>query len=199
MTLLHVTFAAALALAAAAAHAQPLATFATPTTQTSCTTCPPGKDGRNGRDGRNGVDGKDGKDGRDGRDGRDAEAPPPVVVAPFDIGFHGVDLSVASFFAHEGTPYVVVYEPTLRAAALVNLETCWAEVYKDFNAGIKGDPLQWRAVQQTGEPFHFAWQHGGAWWGERWPEGLPAFNLQAPPFVIDDPRLGKGTALCRKR
>ena len=198
------TLALALALLASPALAQ----FAAPTTTpTACTTCPPGKEGprgpkgdpgERGQRGDPGPRGARGEQGPEGPPGR-VVPPPPVVVRPFDLGFHGLDLSVASFFTHEGTPYVVAYEPTYHAAALVNLDTCWAEVARDFNAGLPGAPLSWRAVQPTGEPFHFAWQHGGAWWSQRWPEGLPRVNLQAPPFVIDDPRLGPLTALCRHR
>lgn len=186
--------------------------FSTPQAQPpACTVCPAGKEGPRGPQGPAGPRGAEGPQGPGGNDGAPGPAgpqgppgdsltdPPPPVVPPFDLGFHGVDLSVIAFFHESGIAYAVLYEPTRKAAALVNIDACQAEIYENFNAGIPGPALQWKAVQQTGEPFHFAWQHGGAWWSERWPENLPVVDLQAPPFVTNDPRLGPNTAFCRKR
>lgn len=170
-------------------------------TPPACTTCPAGPKGPKGDPGPAGSPGPKGDPGPRGPKGDPGppSVPPRVVVRPFDLGFHGVNLDVAAFFSSAGVSYAVIYEPSAQAAALVNLDTCTAQIYPAFNAGLPGRPLAWRAVQTTGEPFHFVWNHGGAWWSERWPSWLPSVSLRALPFVIDDPRLGTATALCRWR
>lgn len=179
--------------------------FSSPQTQTpACTTCPAGPRGPQGPAGPAGPKGSQGPKGDTGPQGPPGvsvppSTPAPTVVQPFDIGFHGVDLSIADFFSVAGVSYAVVYEPSAKAAALINLDTCWAQLYPNFNAGLPGAPLAWKAVQATDEPFHLAWNHGGAWWSERWPAWLPKVNMRAAPFVINDPRLGPATALCRWR
>jgi len=171
----------------------------TESTPPVCTVeCPAGPPGPKGPPGPTGEPGPEGPRGPKGEPGPPS-VPPPTVVRPFDLGFHGVNLDVAAFFSAAGVSYAVIYEPSAQAAAVINLDACTAQIYPAFNAGLPGRPLAWRAVQTTGEPFHFVWNHGGAWWSERWPYWLPVVNLRMLPFVINDPRLGAGTALCRWR
>lgn len=120
----------------------------------------------------------------------------PPIIHPFDLGFHGVNFDVADFFIHQHVPHVMVYEPSRKVAALVNLSTCIAQVQERFNAGIPGPPLVWKQVQHLTD-LHFVWNHGGAWWSHEWPTGLPTMDFGT--IIINDPRLGPGTALCRMR
>lgn len=124
------------------------------------------------------------KDGRDGRDG----APAPVgprTLRPFDLGLHGVNFAVRAAVADGARAYLLVYEPTARAAALVDPTTGLAQVVMPFDAGIGPDP-QGRTITFDDvtvlSPRSFAWWHRGAVWVHTWDEQLEWQPLPAGLF-----------------
>lgn len=93
---------------------------------------------------------------------------------------------------------LLTYETTLKAAVLLDVATCVAQVHQAFDAGI-GAPLTWGSVRWVTDR-DSVWWHGGALWSHRWDTtrpGLVTINLNALRF--DDPKIGKDTPLCRWR
>lgn len=143
-----------------------------------CVRLPLPKDGRDGRDGRDGLDGRDGRDG----------APAPVgprTLRPFDLGLHGVNFAVRAAVSDGARAYLLVYEPSARAAALVDPTTGLAQVVMPFDAGI-GPDAQGRTITFDDvtvlSPRSFAWWHRGAVWVHTWDEQLAWLPLPAGLF-----------------
>lgn len=157
----------------------------------ACTTCPPGPKGDPGPRGPQGPAGPRGPKG----DPWTLVVPP---LPPFDLGVHGFNFLPGAMRVVGGRWMLLTYETTLKAAVLLDIETCVAQVHPTFDAGI-GAPLTWADVQWVTD-LDSVWSHGGALWSWRWNTarpGLLVLNLNALRF--SDPKIGPETPLCRWR
>lgn len=207
-------------LGARASFGQTAPLFSTPATQTSCPAgCkgevgprgpagpqgPAGPKGDSGPAGPRGVDGKPGPQGPAGPQGPTGPQGPkgdpggtPVLppLPGFDLGIHGFNFLPGDLRVVNGRWRLLTYETTTRAALMIDLATCVAQVHAGFDAGI-GSPLMWSNVRWVTD-LDAVWTHSGALWSHRWdPSKTVLLNLNALRF--DDPRLGAQTPLCRWR
>lgn len=157
---------------------------------------PPGQKGDDGDPGPAGQTGPAGPSGPAGPTGPQGPPGPgtvgPRTTRPIDIGVHGVNLAVRAAVVDGANVYILVYEPLLRAAALIDVETCLAQVAVNFDAGVgvdsQGRSLTFDDVSVLGAR-SFAWWHRGAMWSHNWNESLPWVTL---PVI-------NGVPLCRAR
>lgn len=173
---------------AASAEAQLLQSTSKP--PTSCTVnCPAGPQGRQGDPGPAGPRGPQGAPGA------------PVVIPPmpeFDLGVHGFRFLPGEARFVGGRWFLLTYEVNKRAAVMLDLATCVAQIHVGFDAGL-GAPLTWEVLSWPANETSL-WSHGGATWTWRWNPyrpGLVTANLNA--LVFNDPRIGPNTPLCRWR
>lgn len=156
-------------------------------------TGPAGPIGPTGPVGPRGPEGPAGKDGKDGKDYTPAALPP---LPAFDLGVHGFTLIPGKLRLVNGRWQMLTYEVTNKAALLIDLQTCVAQVQMNFDAGI-GAPLTWNAVEWVTDA-DAVWYHAGAMWSHRWnPAKSITINLNGLRF--DDPKLGPQTPFCRWR
>ena len=171
---------------AASVQAQELRTWAPPPNkcEVKCPAGPPGPKGDPGDPGPAGPQGPPGPQGPRGPKGDPAD-PGPRTLPPFDLGIHGVNLAVRAVVQDGPATYLLVYEPTVRAAALVDLATGLAQVVYNFDAGI-GVDAEGRSITFDDVTVlrarAFAWWHRGAVWSHNWDEGLPWQSL--PPGLF---------------
>ena len=164
------TIAILLALSLSSVQAQQLRTWEQP--KECKVECPAGPPGPKGDPGPRGPKGEPGPPGPPG-----PPAPqPPRTVRPFDIGVHGVNLAAHAVVRDGDRVFLIVYEPTLRAAALVDTSTGLAQVVSNFDAGVgvdaQGRSLVFDGVEVLGARA-FLWWHHGAAWAHNWNEALP--------------------------
>lgn len=164
-----------LGLAVSSAQAQQLKTWQPPNEcKVECPAGPPGPRGPKGEKGEKGEPGEPGEPGPPGPPGPPAPQP-PRTVRPFDIGVHGINLAVHAVVRDGDKVFLIVYEPTLRAAALVDTTTGLAQVVSNFDAGVgvdsQGRSLVFDGVEVLGARA-FLWWHHGAAWAHNWNEGL---------------------------
>lgn len=145
--------------------------------------------------------GPQGPMGPRGPQGPAAERPelPPIVPLPgFDLGVHGFHFLPGDLRLVNGRWQMLTYESTFRAAMLLDIASCVAQVHLAFDAGL-GAPLLWQNVRWVTDT-ESVWWHNGAMWSWTWETsrpGLLTVNLNA--IRRDDPVLGPNTALCRWR
>lgn len=193
-------------LATAQTRSQP--TTATTTTPTPCVTCqtkvgPKGETGPKGEPGPRGPQGPQGPQGPRGPQGPKGDpgvvvVVPPPPLPPFDLGVHGFHFLPGALRVVGGRWTLLTYETTLKAAVLLDIATCVAQVHLNFDAGL-GALLAWQHVQWVTD-LDSVWTHGGALWSWRWDvarPGLVTMDLNALRFT--DPRIGPNTPLCRWR
>lgn len=155
--------------------------------------CPAGPPGPRGPQGPAGPKGPPGPQGPQGPKGEPPALPP---LPPFDLGVHGFNFLPGDLRVVDGRWKLMTYETTTKAALVVDLATCIAQVHPAFDAGI-GAPLTWAAVRWVTD-VDSVWTHGGALWSWRWTgAGTVTMNLNALRF--NDPKLGPATPLCRLR
>lgn len=155
--------------------------------------CPAGPPGPRGPQGPAGPKGPPGPQGPQGPKGEPPALPP---LPPFDLGVHGFNFLPGDLRVVDGRWKLMTYETTTKAALVVDLATCIAQVHPAFDAGI-GAPLTWAAVRWVTD-VDSVWTHGGALWSWRWTgAGTVTMNLNALRF--NDPKLGPATPLCRWR
>lgn len=155
-----------------------------------CPAGPPGPPGPRGPKGEPGPPGPQGPPG--------PPAPPVVVppLPPFDLGVHGFAFLPGKLRVIDGRWKLLTYEQTSKAAILLDIATCVAQVHLGFDAGI-GAPLTWGSVEWPTD-LDTVWWHGGAMWSWRWTgAGTVTMNLNALRF--NDPKIGPQTPLCRWR
>lgn len=162
----------------------------TPPPPPVCTVeCPPGPPG---------IPGPPGPQGPPGKPAPPAPLPPLPPLPPFDLGVHGFNFLPGDLRVIGGRWILLTYETTTKSALLLDVATCWAQVHRNFDAGV-GAPLTWGNVRWVTD-LDSVWHHGGALWSWRWDAarpGLVVLNLNALRF--DDPKIGKDTPLCRWR
>lgn len=149
--------------------------------------CPAGPHGPKGDPGPRGPKGDPGP-----------PAVPPVVppLPPFDLGVHGFHFLPGDLRVVNGRWMLLTYETTQKAAVLLDIATCVAQVHPHFDAGI-GAPLTWGSVRWVTDA-DSVWWHAGALWSWRW-NAASTVTLNLNAWRFDDPKLGKGTPLCRWR
>ena len=186
-----------LALSLSSVQAQQLRTWEQPKEcKVECPAGPPGPKGDPGPRGPQGPAGPAGPRGPEGPQGPPGVVPALPPLPAFDIGVHGFTLLPGDLRVLGGRWHLLTYETTQRAALLVDLTTCVAQVRFNFDAGI-GAPLTWNAVRWVTDT-DSVWSHGGAMWSFRWGgPGAVVVNLNALRF--DDPKLGPQTPFCRWR
>ena len=118
------------------------------------------------------------------------------ILPPFDLGVHGFAFLPGKLRVIDGRWKLLTYEQTSKAAILLDIATCVAQVHLGFDAGI-GAPLTWGSVEWPTD-LDTVWWHGGAMWSWRWTgAGTVTMNLNALRF--NDPKIGPQTPLCRWR
>jgi Collagen triple helix repeat (20 copies) len=156
---------------------------------------PAGPKGAPGEPGPAGPAGPQGPRGPKGDPGGSLELPP---LPPFDLGVHGFNFLPGKLRVVNGRWMMLTYETTNKAAVLLDIATCVAQVHPAFDAGI-GAPLSWSSLSWETDR-DSVWYHGGAMWSWRWDAarpGLLVLNLNA--FTFNDPKIGPNTPLCRWR
>lgn len=169
---------------------------ATPVCTVECPAGPPGAPGRPGEPGSPGRPGEQGPAGPVGPPGTpgapgtcEGQCPTvgPRTLRPFDLGVHGINLAVRAVVKDGAQTYLIVYEPTLRTAALVDVRTGLAQVVVNFDAGIglddRGRAITFDDVLVLA-PRTYGWWHRGAVWGHTWDESLPWQPLPAGLFRL---------------
>lgn len=160
---------------------------------------PQGPGGPAGPAGPKGEPGPKGERGEPGTCEGSCPTPGPRTVRPFDFGVHGLNFAVRDF-VHDGrTTYLLAYEPSVRAAVLVDISTGLGQLVMNFTAGLHGDPrgpIVFDGVNAI-SPRSFAWWHRGAMWSADWNDALPVIDFKA--IVLTDTRTGQPTAVFRFR
>lgn len=191
-----------LALTATSVQAQQLRTWEQPKEcKVECPAGPPGPKGDTGPRGPSGPAGPQGPTGPQGPQGPKGEpggTPTLPPLPPFDLGVHGFNFLPGELRVIDGRWKLLTYETTNKAAVLLDIATCVAQVHPRFDAGI-GAPLTWASVRWVTD-LDSVWYHGGAMWSWRLDAARPGMltlNLNALRF--DDPKIGPNTPLCRWR
>lgn len=153
----------------------------------------PGPAGPRGADGNPGPQGPAGPQGPKGDPGSTPVLPP---LPAFDLGVHGFNFLPGDLRVVNGRWMLLTYETTNRAALMIDLATCVAQVHPGFDAGI-GAPLMWSNVRWVTD-LDAVWTHSGAMWSHRW-DVSKTVTLNLNAFRFDDPKLGANTPLCRWR
>lgn len=164
------------------------AQFRTPTTseQTVCTVnCPAGPPGPQGPTGPRGPEGPTGPTGPTGPQGPKGEPGTPGVcpscntetepLRPFDIGIPGVVEFPVRLRVRDGANiYLLVYAPTVKVAALVDVRTGLAQIAP--NMSFQGTPFN--DVQELQRGNYLWWAGVGSAWSKRWDSTLPWVDLK---------------------
>jgi len=155
----------------------------TPACTVQCPAGPAGPIGPSGPAGPAGPAGPVGPTGPKGEPGTPSTVPArPRTVRPFDFGIHGLNFAVRAFVQDGPTIYLLAYEPTYRAAVLVDTTTGLGQIAMNFDAGI-GRDAQGRSITFDGvdilEARAFAWWHRGAVWSHNWDETLPLVDFKS--------------------
>lgn len=124
---------------------------------------------------------------------------PSPKLRPFDLGAHGLDLSVRGVVVDGVLVRLLVYEPRLHVAALIETSTGYAQIAQNFTAGLGVDergPITFDGVSvlSTGT---FGWWHRGAVWTHQWDTKLPWTDLKT--LKVYDPAVGAEVPLFRWR
>jgi hypothetical protein len=133
--------------------------------------CPPGPKGDPGPQGPAGPKGEKGDPGAPADCG-------PRTLQTFDLGLEGFNFAVRAVVKDGPKTYVLIYEPRIQAAALVDTATGLAQVARGFDAGIGESPkhpgqrITFDGVDVL-TPRTFLWWHQGAGWAHTWDETRP--------------------------
>ena len=171
--------------------------------QTADPVCPPGcQGGIAGPPGPPGLPGRTGAQGPQGPQGpAGPPAPtPPRTLRPYDFGVHGLTFSVRAVVQDGTRSLLLAYEPTLRAAVLLDIATGLAQVVMPFSADVPDDPTRGPIVFDdvlVHGARAFSWVHQGAFWGHNWPENSPVIDMTT--FRLYDPELEREVPLFRWR
>lgn len=98
------------------------------------------------------------------------------------------------------TTFLLVYHPTWRLAALIDVTTGVGQVAWNFTADVPNDergPITFEAVDVLdGDSLHFLWTHRGATWSQVWPGGQV---IDLSTFIVVDSATRQRTTVFRWR